>query len=257
MKDQGACGSCWAFGTVGPLESNIRFQDGVEDDLSEQYLVSCNTDGWGCSGGWWAHDYHWNKIPPSESEAGAVFEAEFPYEGEDVPCSGPYDHPYKLDSWTCIGDADPPDCCTGDILSTEALKQAIHTHGPISVAVCVGPAFQSYEGGVFETDESSYCGEDVVNHGIVLVGWDDNQGENGGWILRNSWGPGWGEDGYMRIGYGISIVGSCASYIVYSPSVALTPPPAGQATIVSEGFGWIALVLGIWWLVKRSRGSES
>lgn len=257
VKDQGACGSCWAFGTVGPLESNIKFQDGAEEDLSEQYLVSCNIDGWGCSGGWWAHDYHWNKMPPSESEAGAVLEAEFPYEGEDVACSGPYNHPYRLNSWACIGDANPPHCCTGDVLPVEDLKQAIHTRGPISVAVCVGSAFQNYEGGVFETDQSSYCGADVVNHGVVLVGWDDNQGSKGIWILRNSWGPGWGEDGHMRIGYGISNLGSCASYIVYSPSVALTTPSAGWVTIVSEGFGGTALVLGLWWVVKRSGGSGS
>jgi len=82
------------------------------------------------------------------------------------------------------------------------------TYGPISTAVCVGPSFQSYTGGVFETDE---CTE--VNHAVVLTGWDDTQGNNGVWILRNSWGTGWGEDGYMRIGYGISGVGSCANYI--------------------------------------------
>jgi len=54
VRDQGACGSCWAFGTVGPLESAILIEDGFSKDLSEQWLVSCNTDGWGCNGGWWA-----------------------------------------------------------------------------------------------------------------------------------------------------------------------------------------------------------
>ncbi|MBN1138577.1 MAG: protease inhibitor I42 family protein, partial [Anaerolineae bacterium] len=58
VRDQGQCGSCWAFGTVGPLEQAILIQDGWSKDLAEQYLVSCNTDGWGCDGGWWAHDYH-------------------------------------------------------------------------------------------------------------------------------------------------------------------------------------------------------
>ncbi|MCK4348384.1 MAG: hypothetical protein KAW47_07190, partial [Thermoplasmatales archaeon] len=58
IKSQGSCGSCWAFGTVAPLECNIKIKDGVTIDLSEQYLVSCNSDGWGCNGGWWAHDYH-------------------------------------------------------------------------------------------------------------------------------------------------------------------------------------------------------
>jgi len=214
VKDQGGCGSCWAFATVGPLESKIKFKSGVKEDLSEQYLVSCNTDGWGCTGGWWAHGYHRNKKPPSECKAGAVLEGEFPYEGEDVDCCGPcpFSHPYKLTSWACIGDADPPDCCTGAIISTGALKRTIRTYGPISVAVCAGTAFQNYTGGVFKTDESSYCSGNV-NHGVVLVGWNDNQGTKGVWILRNSWGAGWGEDGYMRIGYRVSNVGFCASRI--------------------------------------------
>ena len=52
VRNQGGCGSCWAFGTVGPLESNILIHGGDAPDLSEQYLVSCNSDGWGCGGGW-------------------------------------------------------------------------------------------------------------------------------------------------------------------------------------------------------------
>jgi C1A family cysteine protease len=233
IKDQGGCGSCWAFATVGPLESAIKIRDGIEVDLSEQYLVSCNTEGWGCNGGWWAHDYHWNKIPPSESEAGAVLEADFPYEGEDVSCNGPYPHPYKLNSWGCVGDTDPPSCCTGNILPTDDLKQAIYRYGPISAGVYVGPAFQEYSGGVFETNETG-----DINHGVTLVGWDDTQGTNGVWILRNSWGPNWGENsqgtmegerGYMRIGYGISNVGSCASYIVYNLTTTATRDIAQQA----------------------------
>jgi C1A family cysteine protease len=63
IRDQARCGSCWAFATVGALECNIKIKDGVEVDLSEQWLVSCNTQhdafgrSWSCSGGWYAHDY--------------------------------------------------------------------------------------------------------------------------------------------------------------------------------------------------------
>jgi C1A family cysteine protease/predicted secreted protein len=203
VKDQGSCGSCWAFGTVGPLESNIKTQDGIEEDLSEQYLVSCNTDGWSCNGGWWAHDYHWNK--PSESDAGAVYEADFRYVARDDSCKPSLTHHEKIDSWTYVGSE-------YSLPSVAAIKQAIYDHGPVSVAVCVGSAFQNYNGGVFETDEAASCPWDA-NHAVVLVGWDDNQGI---WYLRNSWGSGWGESGYMRIKYGISNVGYSANYIVYS-----------------------------------------
>jgi len=190
------------------LESNIKIQDGAVKDLSEQYLVSCNTDGWSCNGGWWAHDYHWNKIPPGESDVGAVYEADFPYVARDDPCGPPHTHHEKIDSWVYVGPED-------GIPSVAAIKQAIYDHGPVSVAVCVGSAFQNYSGGVFKTDEAASCPWDA-NHAVVLVGWDDNQGTNGVWYLRNSWGSSWGESGYMRIEYGISNVGYSANYIAYS-----------------------------------------
>ncbi|MCD6210446.1 MAG: hypothetical protein J7J01_06095, partial [Methanophagales archaeon] len=223
IKDQGRCGSCWAFATVGPLEANIKIKDDTTTDLSEQFLISCNVETpepWSCAGGLFAHDYHWNKVTAS-GEAGAVAESEKPYSATDnesccsmlTPC--PFNHSWKLTSWSCVaGDATPPDCCraNGQIVSTCDIKRAIMRYGPVSAAVCVGPYFQDYTGGVFETDE--FC-PDGPNHAIVLTGWDDTQGNNGVWFLRNSWGSDWGESGYMRIGYGISAVGSCANYIVY------------------------------------------
>jgi len=212
IKNQAACGSCWAFATVGPLESKILIHDALTKDLSEQYLLSCNTDGWDCDGGWWAHDYHWNEIPSGEPEAGAVYETDFPYQAADVPCNPPHTHHEKIDSWAYVGSE-------FGIPSVADIKQAIYDHGPVSVAICVGPHFQSYPGGVFETNES--CADDV-NHAVVLVGWDDTLGTNGIWYLRNSWGTGWGESGYMLIEYGVSNVGYSANYIAYSPSIPLT-----------------------------------
>ncbi len=218
VKNQGSCGSCWAFGTVGPLEANIKIAGEGEKDLSEQYLLSCNTEGWNCTeGGWWAHDYHQWKKPPSESEAGAVPEADFPYVAWEAPCNGPYSHPYKISSWTFVGSE-------YGVPSVEAIKQAIYDHGPVSAAVCVNSAFQNYPGGVFTGPE---CAD--INHAVVLVGWDDNQGPNGVWILKNSWGSWWGESGYMRIGYGVSQVGYAANYVIYS-SQGPTPTPTSTAT---------------------------
>ena len=217
VKDQGSCGSCWAFGTVAPMESALMIQQGLSTDLAEQYLVSCNTDGWGCNGGWTAHDYHWWKIPPSESEAGAVLESDFPYVAGDVSCSGPYNHPYKLSSWHYVGD-------DNSVPPMDDIKTAIYTYGPVMVAVCAGTAFQSYTGGVFATDESSQCSDGVINHAVTLVGWDDSQGSNGIWILKNSWGEAWGESGYMRIARGISNIGYSASYVVYQSTSTGTWP---------------------------------
>jgi hypothetical protein len=90
------------------------------------------------------------------------------------------------------------------------LKQAIYDHGPLNVTVYVNTAFQAYHEGVFNACESQ-----IINHAVVLVGWDDNQGPEGVWILRNSWGTNWGEGGYMRIAYGCCRVGYAATYVNY------------------------------------------
>lgn len=203
IKDQDGCGSCWAFGTVAPLECNILIKDNKEVDLSEQWLVSCNENNWGCNGGWWAHDYHQWRMDRFNG-TGAVLEEDFPYEAQDVPCDGPYQHPYVMDSWKFVG-------FHQGITEVEAIKQAILTYGPVSVGCAVTQAFGAYTGGVFNQDDPNA----TINHAVALVGWDDTQGTEGVWFLRNSWGPWWGEEGYMRIEYGVCKVGYGACYVVY------------------------------------------
>ena len=88
------------------------------------------------------------------------------------------------------------------------LKQAILDYGPITVCVYADSAFQYYTGDVFNA-----CTSGSVNHAVVLVGWDDAQGSDGVWILRNSWGSWWGEGGYMRIEYGCSSIGYGGLYL--------------------------------------------
>ncbi len=200
MRDQGACGSCWAFSAVGPVESAILIKEGVEEDLSEQWLMSC-TDAGGCGGGW-----HLSALEEYLCSAqGAVVEEDFPYEAADVPCGGPYGHPYCIDNLYYVGDEYLSD--------VPLLKQAILDYGPISVCIGADPAFQAYMGGVFNADYT-----EGINHCVALVGWDDNQGANGVWYMRNSWGPDWGEYGYMRIEYGCSSVGYVSLAVDYNPS---------------------------------------
>jgi hypothetical protein len=207
----------------------------VTRDLSEQFLVSGNTD-WitctgtveepgrrmvGCGGGFSdaAQKYHIGTLGRGETQVGAVYEADFPYTAEDqsIPqCSGspypkcdcygysfnngnpPHTHHEKLCGWRSV---------PGSPSSIAAIKEAIYYAGPVSACVHAGAAFCDYDGGVFSQHEGESC-----THAIVLVGWDDAQGI---WYLRNSWGTGWGEDGYMRILYGISNVGYWANYVVY------------------------------------------
>jgi C1A family cysteine protease len=219
VKNQGSCGSCWAFATAGPLESLIKINDGITADLSEQYLVSCNADGWGCDGGFWAHDYHQWKMAAGETEAGAVLESKFPYEAQDTTCNPPHPKAYRIDSWQYVC----PDCTP----TTAQIKQAIYAHGPLSVSVCVNDAFQSYNGGVF-----SGPGCSDLNHGVVLVGWND---DDGCWILRNSWGSAWGEGGYMRIKYGVSGIGTYAAYVAYGDTPNPDPQPDPEDGEITNG----------------------
>jgi hypothetical protein len=211
IRNQGGCGSCWAFATVGALECNIKIMDNASVDLSEQWLVSCNSDGWGCPGGFFAHDYHQWKTD-SCGGTGAVLESAFPYTATDAPCGCPYQHSYLLTSWAYIGN-------DSSVPPTNSIKQAIVDHGPVSVAVSVNSAFQAYSGGIFNG-----CASGTINHAVVLVGWSDAEGC---WIMRNSWGTSWGESGYMRIPYNCSYVGYAACYVVYPGSTTLTVDPAG------------------------------
>ncbi|MGE5405809.1 MAG: C1 family peptidase, partial [Candidatus Saccharibacteria bacterium] len=156
IKDQGNCGSCWSFGTIGPMESAIKIKDKTTVDLSEQYLLSCNTKGYSCSGGWWCFDMLTNP--------GAVLESCQPYKASKVACNSTCSKPYKLSGWGYVSGQ-------YSIPSVDAMKTAIYTYGPIGVAVAADSYFQSYTGGVFN---HNYGGQ--VNHAVVLVGWDDSKG---------------------------------------------------------------------------------
>ncbi|MBI5556560.1 MAG: protease inhibitor I42 family protein [Deltaproteobacteria bacterium] len=220
IRDQGQCGSCWAFATVGVLEGAIKIRSGIDTDLSEQFLVSCNKDSWSCDGGWWAHDYHQDTLGNLQNLAGAVLETDMPYTQTDGTCRAIASHPYAINSWQQMS-ASP---------SVSQIKEAIYNYGPVSAAICSGPALQQYTGGIFSTDESSVC-SGGVNHGIVLVGWNDTEQT---WILRNSWGTGWGESGYMRIRWNTSQVGYGASYVNYQSSCSYSISPA-SATVPAAG----------------------
>lgn len=218
IRNQGGCGSCWAFATVGPLECNIKIRDGVSVNLSEQWLVSCNQMGWDCGGGWWAHSYHMGTPDPC-GDGGAVLESAFPYVAYNAACHCPYPHSYWLQGWAYIGS-------DRGVADVEQIKHAIVQYGPVAVSIYVNRAFQSYRGGIFNG-----CEAGTINHAVTLVGWDDNQGTGGVWIVRNSWGTSWGESGYMRIPYNCSQVGYAACYVRYRPIDLTASVEMGQAPL--------------------------
>ena len=205
-KNQGACGSCWAFSTVAVLQDVLALRGKGQIALSEQYLLSCNKEGWSCDGGFFAHDYH--KALPM----GGVPEAEFPYVGKQVACKTNLSHPYHISSWAFLPSKDdntPP--------TIEAIKNAIYTFGPIGAAVGASDAFMSYSSGVF-----NQCDGTQPNHAIVLTGWDDD-GQY--FVMKNSWGPNWGDSGFMKIKYGCNYIGIASNYIALSSDPSPQPNP--------------------------------
>jgi hypothetical protein len=171
---------------------------------------------WSCDGGWFAHGYHTGEKTDPCGGSGGVLETALPYQANDTtPCACPYEHHYLADDWAYVGPEE-------GMPSVEEIKQALYEYGPVAAGVYVDVNFASYEGGVFNAGSLQ-----IPNHGIVLVGWDDSLGANGAWLLRNSWGSNWGEDGYMWIEYGRSNVGFSANFIDYAPQ---EPAPGPDIT---------------------------
>jgi len=182
VRNQGQCGSCWAFGGVAAMESNILIQGNSPNyplDLSEQYLVSCSD---GSCNGWYA-----DATLDFLQDEGTVDEACLPYYGSDlVACSQRCDdwlyRNIKLANWGWCG-------------NVEEMKAALNV-GPISSCFTVYDDFFSYSGGVYQ----HVWGGEAGGHMISIVGYSDAQQA---WICKNSWGASWGDDGYfmIRMGY--------------------------------------------------------
>lgn len=232
VRDQGSCGSCWAFGTVGVMESAVKKGGGPMTDLSEQFLISCNNDGWSCSGGLTATKYHYDVLGKNQTAAGAVLESVKPYTATNGTCTVALAHPYKASGWQFITGSE------WTMPTNDQLKNAIYTYGPITAGVCVDNGWYSYTGGVY-VPTSNVCGGST-NHQIVLVGWDD---ATSSWILRNSWDDTWGESGYMRIRWDpagtTSRVGEGTSWVTYTaPTVPVLVSPVGTISDTTPTYTW-------------------
>lgn len=239
IRDQGGCGSCWAFGTVGAMESALKKSGGPLTNLSEQYLISCNTDGWSCNGGWDSHEYNYNVLGKKQTKAGAVLESDKRYSASNGTCNVALNHPYKLSGWGYVGGFNS-NTYWYSIPTYAQIKNAIYTYGPITAGVCVGNAFASYTGGLFTTNEKETCNYGFAyapNHLIVLVGWND---ANQSLILRNSWNTSWGNSGYMNIKYGTSLIGIAPTWVKRSSPIPAPTlyQPGGTVSKTKPTYVW-------------------
>lgn len=193
VKRQG-WNDCWAQGTVGVLESLIKIHLLEEVNISVQEVISCSGSGSAANGGFFAHGYHQKK--------GAVTNADFPYVARDVSCKKGLQPKYRLKKWGYVGNN------SNQRPTTLQMKQALLEHGPLGVTIYANNALQNFSGnGVFKG-----CGNGQTNHIEVIVGWNDDEGPNGVWFVRNSWGASHGEDGYAKIPYGCSRVGEMSTW---------------------------------------------
>ena len=222
VRDQ-QCGNCWAYSAVGAYEGSYKKVNGSFINASEQQAVNC-VDG-DCGGGFAYKVMQWMV----DLDKNLATETSIPDVGVDQACGGgtPVTSFYATD-WGIVhpsGDA-------SKIASVADIKEAMCKYGPIAASVQATPLFQNYASGVFNEFASNYASPSS-NHAIVLVGWDDDKGA---WLMKNSWGTDWGEDGYMWIKYGTNNIGRRAAWIIAkkAPSKVIKAVKATNAPVMRQ-----------------------
>ena len=198
VKDQLSCGSCYAFATCGNLEGLYASNKGVIKTFSEQFLVDCDTGDSGCNGGLMQFTFNWLK------NNGIMFESDYPYTGEKGTCKSDiskyadititgYE---KLGNWWTVYSC----------VDESKVKEYLYKTGPLAISLNANPLFD-YVSGVLDVS-SDECSKDGINHAVTLVGYgNDSTTGLDYWIIKNSWGKDWGENGYFRIRRGTGCCG--------------------------------------------------
>ncbi|MDD2901351.1 MAG: C1 family peptidase [Syntrophales bacterium] len=212
IKDQGDCSSCWAFATVAVLESHVLMANstpGAQLNLSEQTLVSCGHAG-DCDGGYLGRASNYI------TDMGVPKEWCFRYTATNNSCANACsawtDKAYRIVGWHWVATSNP---------TVETLKSALVTYGPLVTSIDVYDDFFSYQSGIYSYVSGTYQGD----HAVVIVGYND-PGQY--FIVKNSWGEGWGEAGYFRVAYSQLTNLVCFGYdtIAFEGYDGGDPPPA-------------------------------
>ena len=207
VRNQGNCGSCWAFGTLSAVEalyiwrSGQPFTGASDFDLSEQDLIDCSDSG-GCNGG-----NTFGNLPRYIADPGVSFESCYEYEAADGVCrAGNCPDRFRIDSHTVaapLGPFGPEDVNTINTIKLELYRR------PLATSMAVYSDFQSYHSGVYEKTEGATLSG---YHAVALMGWDD---ENQAFLVKNSWGPDWGMGGFFWVKYWGSGIGAATMRFEY------------------------------------------
>jgi C1A family cysteine protease len=218
VRDQGNCGSCWAFATTAALESNVLIVNGISAlNLAEEIMLSCSGAG-SCSGGYidGASNFSVSTGLPPESYD--------PYTATNGQCSsaatGWQTATSQISSWHWVTTTSP---------TVDAIKNDLNTYGPLVTTMQVYSDFFYYSGGVYQYISGTKQG----GHAILIVGYDDT-GQY--FIVKNSWGSGWGESGYFKIAYSqLSNAVNFGDYTIgyytsnQPPGITVSSPNGGES----------------------------
>jgi len=222
VKNQGSCGSCWAFSTIVSAEGQVAKKTGKYTSLSEQQLVDCVKDEGtpydptpccsGCNGG--LMDNAFNYLVDKQN-GNIDTEASYSYKGKDGTCS----YSSSNTGGTVTGFSDCRPGSKTPVAATTAeeanVKDAVASVGPVSIAVHANVKWQFYFGGIMGDTGLLACKSDPAkaDHGVAIVGYGSDNGKEY-WTVRNSWGGSWGEKGYLRLPYGSNACG-IANFATY------------------------------------------
>jgi C1A family cysteine protease len=180
VKNQGSCGSCWAFSAIGNIEGQYAIKTGKIEDFSEQQLLDCDTVDQACNGGLMEDAYKYLET------SGVMSDKDYSYHGKKGKCA--FDQ--KKVETKVIG-------YKYSNKDEEEIKQNLFERGPLAIAMNAS-LLQFYFGGIFNPWFEWVCNPKGLNHGVLMVGYGVEKNKEY-WIVKNSWGSQWGEKGYFRI----------------------------------------------------------
>jgi C1A family cysteine protease len=200
IRNQQECGSCWAFSAVASYESSYAIKNKKFIDASEQDLVNCIAETNCAQGGFPIMVF----IEMVEFGKKLITESQVPYLNRDATCQN-IPGVYQAANYGIIDQIYINE--TASLPTVNEIKEAVYNYGAISCGVIAKTAFVNYKSGIFQ-DQG--FGNMNVNHAVNIIGWDDNKGA---WLVRNSWGTAWGENGYMWIKYNTNGIGRLAVWV--------------------------------------------